>query len=66
MFVKPSEDMSPKTAPLLLTEPVEGPAVQSVDVELTQGPAPKRLTPAEVSKMFKEVTEIVNGTGQKA
>jgi hypothetical protein len=66
MFVKPSEDMSPKTAPLLLTQPIETPAAQSVDAELTAGPAPERLTPEAVSKMFKEVTELVYGAGQKA
>ena len=64
MYVKPSVDMSPKSAPLLLVDPVDTPAVQSVDAELTSGPVPDRMTPAQVSKMFKEVTEIVYGSGQ--
>ena len=65
MFAKQSKDMSPKTAPLLLTQPVTPAVVQSVDSELTSGPLPDRLTPEDVSKMFKEVTEKVYGAGQK-
>lgn len=66
MFIKPSKDMSATTAPLLLTQPVEAPAVQSVESELTDGPAPERLTPDDVSKMFKEITKLVYGARQKA
>jgi hypothetical protein len=65
MYATPPKDMSPKTSPLLLTQPVETPVVQSVDSELNSGPLPTRLTPDDVSKMFKEVTKIVYGTGQK-
>ena len=65
MYATPPKDMSPKTSRLLLTQPVETPVVQSVDLEFNSGPLPTRLTPDYVPIMFKEVTKIVYGTGQK-
>ena len=66
MFIKPSKDMSATTAPLLLTQPVEAPAVQSVEAELTDGPAPERPTHDDVSKMVKEITQRVYGATQQS
>jgi len=59
MYAKPSKDMSPKSAPLLLTTPVN-----SVVSELRAGPPPAQLTPDEVSKLFVEVSKLVYGSGQ--